>query len=235
MNILVLDDDRSVCEVFKSRLELDNYVCMTAVSIEEAWSKSKILKFDVLIADLRLSGDQRGDVFAKEFKKVSPWTRIFLLTGNPNPDIVQGLSVDQVMIKPIDFDEFIHRLGNNQYRPREVDLDSVKLDDRDMQLIMQLVNKVVEHTNIVATTQSLISENLEELASSQERHEDKMTYIFEMLKKVDDSGILHMYSAVSGFVRQAVSKVFWAVIVLIGMFILKGPILTFLNEVLLKK
>jgi len=235
MNVLVLDDDRSVCDIFKNRLEIENYVCMTATTVEEAWAKSKILKFDALVADLLLSGDQRGDAFAKEFKKVSPWTRVFILTGDPNPSLTNGLDVDRVILKPIDFEDFIDSLGNGQSRPMEVELDSVKLDDRDMHLIMELVNKVVEHTNIVATTQSLITENLEELAASQERNEAKLTYIFDMLKKVDDSGILKMYSAISGFVRQAISKVFWAVVVLIGMFILKGPILTFLTNVLLKK
>ena len=101
-------------------------------------------------------------------------------------------------------------------------------------MIMELVNKVVEHTNIVATSQALITENLEQIVAAQERSEDKFTYIYKMLQQIEGSGMLKAFTKVSGFIRKVIREVFWAVVALIGIWLLKGPLLTLINEVFKK-
>ena len=85
MNILVLDDEKDVCELFKSRLEMEGFLCMTASSIDEAWTKTRILRFDVIIIDLKLQGTTRGDQFGRDYKKRYPWARVIYVTGSENP------------------------------------------------------------------------------------------------------------------------------------------------------
>jgi DNA-binding NtrC family response regulator len=235
MNILVIDDEREICQVFKIRLEQEGMVVMTAMSLEEAMAKSKLLKFDVILTDLLLSRGERGDEFAREYKKRNPWTRVFVFSGSEDAQIVPGLKPYKIFSKPLDFELVIEALNDNIVEhPSEITEDSVKLDDRDAHLLMELVNKVVEHTNIVATTQSLITENLEELANSQERVEEKNTYIYTMLKAVDESGILKMYSTIRNFISVAAGKIFWALVLLFAMFMIKGPILKLVTDVLHK-
>lgn len=235
MNILIVDDDKTICEVFKRRLEIDNHICMIAQSVGEAWLKNRILKFDILLIDILLGDLQRGDEFAKEYKKACPWTRIFAVTGDESIG-PQLQCVERVLRKPVDLDSLLTFINSSpQARPQELSADSFKLDIQDAMLIMNLVNKVVEHTNIVSTTQALISESIEELSVAVEREEQKLTYIYEMLKQIDESGVVKKYSSVSKFFKDAAGKIFWAVVVLIGMFILRGPVLTFLTDVLTKK
>lgn len=236
MNILVLDDDKSITDMFKARLDHEGYICMTASSIEEAVAKSKALKFDIVIVDLALSRGERGDDFAREYKKRNPWVRIFVVSGTEGAKISMGLQPDKIFTKPVDFDtliEAIKILFIKKDNP-PVPPAGTQLSDRDANMIMMLSNKVVEHTNIVATTQSLISENIEELAYSQERLEEKVNYIFDMLKNVDESGILKMYKSVRWFISQVASKLMWAVIILVGMYIIKGPLLVFITQVFRK-
>jgi len=234
MNILVLDDEKPECDLFKERFEQeDGIVCMTALTTDEAISKMKVMRFDVLMADILLQGDNRGDSFAKECKKRNPWLRVFIFSGSDNTRIVQGLEPEAILTKPIDFDEILEILSKKpETRPREI--DNVQLSEKDSALLVELANKVVEHTNIVASTQSLITENLEELSTSQERSEQKLEYVFHMLRQLDESGMLKMYNTFSKFMSSFFNKMFWGIIILIGMFILKGPLLTLINQVLHK-
>jgi len=234
MNILVLDDEKPECALFKERFEQeDGIVCMTVLTTDEALSKMKVMRFDVLMADILLQGDNRGDSFAKECKKRNPWLRVFIFSGSDNTRIVQGLEPEAILTKPIDFDEILEILSKKpETRPREI--DNVQLSEKDSALLVELANKVVEHTNIVASTQSLITENLEELSTSQERSEQKLEYVFHMLRQLDESGMLKMYNTFSKFMSSFFNKMFWGIIILIGMFILKGPLLTLINQVLHK-
>lgn len=236
MNVLIIDDEKAICDVLKLRLEQEGMICMTATSIEEATTKSRLMKFDILIADVQLSGVERGDVFAREYRRRNPRVNILIISGSDNTQLTPGLQANKIFSKPIELDMIVEEIL--QISPQNIQLiedpEVIKLDDRDAHLLMELVNKVVEHTNIVATTQSLITENIEELATSQERVEDKITYIYTMLKAVDDSGILKMYSTISGFLKQVVSKLFWTIVVLGGMYIIKGPLLVFVNTILHK-
>lgn len=228
MNILVVDGEKTVCDIFKARMEYENIICMTAGTVEEAWSKTQVMKFDLLIVDLQL-GVTSGDVFAKEYRKKHPETRIFLITGSESDVSAKQLGVDEVFYKPVDFDKIMAYI-----REPINESEGVKLDDRDSMLLIDLSNKVVEHTNIVATTQALISENIEELALGQERIEEKVTMMAEFYKKINESGLLDTYKAVSRFLKQAATRIFWALVVLIGLFFFKGYIMDLLNAIFKK-
>lgn len=235
MNILILDDDKTVCDVFKARLEREGFVCMTATSTDEAWAKARVLKFDALIVDLDLSEGKQGDQFAAEYKKRHPWTKVFIVSGSEGYVPVPGIEVEKTFLKPVDFEALIPLLNATpRIRPKELSADSVRLDDRDTMLIIELINRVVEHTNIVATSQALITESLEQMVEAMTRNEEKSDFIYAMLKKVDESGILKIYEAVSKFLKEAASKVFWALVVLLGLWLVRNPLLSFLNELLKK-
>lgn len=229
MNTLVLNKDSTILDVFKKRLEQDGFLCLTASTAQEAWAKSRITKIHVLLVEFY---ETPAVEFVLEYRKQNPWVRVFALEGDD--PVPSGIS-DKVMRRPFDFDAIVQMIGKEvNVGPREVAMDTMKLDDRDTMIIVELVNKVVEHTNIVATTQSLITENIEELVDSQERSETKLTYIYQMLQEMDKSGILKMYVAVQGFFKQFLSKMFWAVIILMGMYMLKSYIMEFLIKVLHK-
>lgn len=230
MNALILSPDKNVAETFQNRFELEGYVCMMATTVEEAAAKGRILRFDAIVVDVLANGV--GVSFARDYKKRNTWTKLFSVSDSePDPD---DAFFDHVFRRPLDFEDIMRVISRPVNRPKAISIDSVKLDDRDSMLIVELVNRVVEHTNVVATTQALISENLEELVDSQSRGEEKMTYIYDMLKQVDESGILKIYKATANFAKTAASKIFWALVILIGMYLIRGPLLSFANELLHK-
>lgn len=236
MNILILDDEKPITDIFKARLDIEGYMCMTSCTVEEAVAKSKAMKFDIVIVDLALGKGGRGDDFAIEYRKRNPWVRVFVFSGTEGAQVSMSLQPDKVFKKPIDFDALIDSIKAVSVR-KDATIAPPKgtqLSDRDANMIMMLSNKVVEHTNIVATTQSLISENIEELAGSQERLEEKVNYIYEMLKNVDNSGILKMYKSISWFLRQIFSKLLWAILIMMSLYIIKGPLLVFITQVFKK-
>lgn len=100
------------------------------------------------------------------------------------------------------------------------------LNDKDQMMLIELINKVVEHTNVTATSQALITENTEELSVAQERIEEKINYIYEILKKIDKSGLLKIFTVAKTIIVKFISRIFWGIIWLITLFFLKEHLLT---------
>ena len=67
-HILVVDDDDGIRSLVKQFLNENNFLVTTAKSAEEALEKVKIIKFDIIILDIMMSG-KTGLEFTEENKK----------------------------------------------------------------------------------------------------------------------------------------------------------------------
>ena len=67
-HILVVDDDDRIRELLKDYLTENNYIVSTAENAEDAKSRLEHLKFDILILDVMMPG-QNGYDLTKEVKK----------------------------------------------------------------------------------------------------------------------------------------------------------------------
>ena len=134
-HILVVDDDEGIRSLVKKYLNENNYLVSTAESAEDASEKIEIIKFDLIVLDIMMSGKSGLD-FIKEHKRKLQ-TPIILLTakGEPN-DRVEGLEIgaDDYLPKPFEPKELILRIQklidktkkNNQ--KRVVNFENIKID-----------------------------------------------------------------------------------------------------------
>ena len=78
--ILIVDDDRNIVELLKSRLLAANYEVEAAFDDEEAWALLQRDRFDLAIVDLRLT-DSNGLTLMEEFHDFRPEMPVIILTG----------------------------------------------------------------------------------------------------------------------------------------------------------
>ncbi len=78
--ILVIDNERRMCHVLKSALEMDSHQVELAYDGEAGLKKIKQSEFDIVITDLKMPG-QDGIAVLEQAKKVSPQTEVILMTA----------------------------------------------------------------------------------------------------------------------------------------------------------
>jgi two-component system phosphate regulon response regulator OmpR len=112
-HILIVDDDERIRELIKQYLNDNEYLVTTANNAEDAKEKIKIIKFDLIILDIMMPGQNGLDFMAENRKEIN--TPIILLTakGAPN-ERVEGLEIgaDDYLAKPFEPKELILRIKN---------------------------------------------------------------------------------------------------------------------------
>ena len=146
-HILVVDDDDGIRSLVKQYLNENNFLVTTSNSAEDAEEKVSIIKFDLIILDVMMSG-KSGLKFIKEHKlKID--TPIILLTAKGEAeDRVGGLEIgaDDYLPKPFEPKELILRIKNilNKTKKRDqkriIEFDNIKIDLNKL-LIMKNENK----------------------------------------------------------------------------------------------
>ena len=134
-HILVVDDDDGIRELVKSYLKQNGFLVTSASNAEEAFDKTTIIKFDLIILDIMMPGKSGLD-FTKEYKKKID-TPILLLTAKGEPsERIEGLEVgaDDYLTKPFEPKELILRINNilnktkNLEIKRVVEFGDIKID-----------------------------------------------------------------------------------------------------------
>ena len=134
-HILLVDDDEGIRSLVKKYLNENNFLVTTADSAENASEKVKIIKFDLIILDIMMSGKSGLD-FINDHKKDLD-TPIILLTakGEVN-ERVEGLELgaDDYLAKPFEPKELILRIKNiltktiKTDQKRIIEFENVKID-----------------------------------------------------------------------------------------------------------
>ena len=106
-HILVVDDERSICDVLRLGLTRAGHRVKTALSIAEARSTLADDVFDLLITDLQLP-DGDGISLLQQVKAASPETAVIVLTAHGSADTAVAamrLGAHDYLTKPFDIDE----------------------------------------------------------------------------------------------------------------------------------
>ena len=134
-HILVVDDDDGIRSLVKQYLNENNFLVTTSDSAENAEEKISIIKFDLIVLDVMMSG-KSGLVFIQRNKSKID-TPIILLTAKGDPeDRVGGLEVgaDDYLAKPFEPKELILRIKNilnktkKNNQKRIIEFDNIKID-----------------------------------------------------------------------------------------------------------
>jgi two-component system, OmpR family, phosphate regulon response regulator OmpR len=112
-HILVVDDDDRIRELIKEYLERNDFYITTARDAEDAKNKIKLIKFDLVILDIMMPG-QNGLELTKEIKLTSDQPIILLTAMGETSDRVSGLETgaDDYLPKPFEPKELLLRIKN---------------------------------------------------------------------------------------------------------------------------
>ena len=112
-HILIVDDDDRIRDLVKEYLSQNNYLVSTAKDSNDAFEKTRIIKFDLIVLDIMMPG-KTGLEFTQDYKnKIN--TPILLLTAKGEPsERIEGLEVgaDDYLTKPFEPKELILRINN---------------------------------------------------------------------------------------------------------------------------
>ncbi len=134
-HILLVDDDEGIRSLVKKYLNENNFLVTTADSAENASEKVKIIKFDLIILDIMMSGKSGLD-FINEHKKDLDTPIILLTAKGEASERVEGLELgaDDYLAKPFEPKELILRIKNiltktiKTDQKRIIEFENVKID-----------------------------------------------------------------------------------------------------------
>jgi two-component system phosphate regulon response regulator OmpR len=134
-HILVVDDDDGIRSLVKKYLNEKNFLVTTADSAENAAEKIKIVKFDLIILDIMMSG-KSGLEFIQEHKKKLDTPIILLTAKGEAKERVEGLEIgaDDYLPKPFEPKELVLRIKNildktlQTEQKRIIEFANIKID-----------------------------------------------------------------------------------------------------------
>lgn len=136
--ILIVDDDKNICDVLRLYLEKEGYAVILSHDGNEAVVKFNALKPDLVLLDIMLPG-MDGLQVCREIRKKSSVPIIMITAKGETIDKVIGLEIggDDYIVKPFDAKEVIarinaiaRRVGSNTSEPetKEVKYDNISVN-----------------------------------------------------------------------------------------------------------
>ena len=125
LHILVVDDDDRIRNLLKDYLTDNHYMVSTAENADQAKIKLEHLKFDILILDVMMPG-QNGYELTKEIKKKINVPIILLTARGEVENRIKGLELgaDDYISKPFEPKELLLRIKNIIKKNNKIDLNS---------------------------------------------------------------------------------------------------------------
>ena len=122
-HILIVDDDDKIRNLLKDYLTENHYIISTAEDAKQAKERLKIIKFDIIILDVMMPG-QDGYELTKEIKKDNKVPIILLTAKGEVENRIKGLELgaDDYLGKPFEPKELLLRIKNILTKKNKVDL-----------------------------------------------------------------------------------------------------------------
>ena len=152
LKILVVDDDRQICDLLKKYLETDGYSVILCHDGEEAVVKFNALRPDIVLLDIMLPGIDGWQV-CREIRKKSNVPIIMVSAKGETIDKVIGLELgaDDYIVKPFDTKEVVARInavtrraGNVNVEPEVKEVRYDKLSVNMTKFELKVGGKVID-------------------------------------------------------------------------------------------
>lgn len=113
MRLLLVEDEKSLRDIIKLNLELENWEVVVAVNGEEALNKIDSEYYDIIVLDLMIPKINGIDVL-KSFRIKKPDVPVIIISAkSTSSDRIKGLKVgaDDYLAKPFDIEELLIRIN----------------------------------------------------------------------------------------------------------------------------
>ena len=152
LHILIVDDDDRIRDLLKDYLTENNYMVSTAEDAAQAKIKLEYFKFDLIILDVMMPG-QNGYELTKEIKNKMSMPIILLTAKKEVENRIKGLEIgaDDYIGKPFEPKELLLRIKNIIKSNKKIDLNSkhlIGLAEVDLnKMLIRLNNKLRKINN----------------------------------------------------------------------------------------
>ena len=141
-HILIVDDDDKIRNLLKDYLTENHYIVSTAEDAIQAKERLKIIKFDIIILDVMMPG-QNGYDLTKEIKRQIKVPIILLTAKGEVENRIKGLELgaDDYLGKPFEPKELLLRIRNIIKKGNKLDLKIIhKIGIAEVNLNKMTVN-----------------------------------------------------------------------------------------------
>tara|TARA_E500000178_G_scaffold290035_1_gene293369 strand:- start:1547 stop:2224 length:678 start_codon:yes stop_codon:yes gene_type:complete len=151
-HILIVDDDDRIRDLLNDYLSENSYIVSTAENADQAKEKLKYFKFDIIILDVMMPG-QNGYELTKDIKKNMKVPIILLTAKGEVENRIKGLEIgaDDYLGKPFEPKELLLRIKNIVNKNIKINLktkQTVGVAEIDLnKMAINLNNKVKKINN----------------------------------------------------------------------------------------
>ena len=161
-HILVVDDDDRIRELVKEYLNDNGFIVSTGNSAEEGKTKLSYFKFDLIVLDVMMPG-QNGFELTKEIKEKSDIPILLLTAKSEVENRIQGLELgaDDYLGKPFEPKELLLRIKNIVKKSKKIDLNKInKIGEAKIDLNKMLIQLKDRSCKINNTEKKVLIEML---------------------------------------------------------------------------
>ncbi len=141
-HILIVDDDDRIRGLLKDYLTENKYIVSTAENADQAKQKLQYIKFDIIILDVMMPG-QNGYELTKDIKKQMEVPIILLTAKGEVENRIKGLELgaDDYLGKPFEPKELLLRINNIIKKNLKIDTKSKhKVGEAEIDLNKMTIN-----------------------------------------------------------------------------------------------
>ena len=172
-HILIVDDDNRIRDLLKDYLSQNDYIVSTAENADQAKERLKYLKFDIIILDVMMPG-QNGYELTKEIKKQIKIPIVLLTAKGEVENRIRGLELgaDDYISKPFEPKELLLRIRNIISKNKKINLKSKhKIGIAEIDLNKMIVNLKDSSKKINNTEKKVLIEMLSNPGTTYSREE----------------------------------------------------------------
>ena len=161
-HILVVDDDDRIRNLLKEYLNDNNFMISTAQDANDAKVKLKHFKFDVIVLDVMMPG-QDGYSLTKEIRSKNNQPIILLTAKGEVENRVKGLEfgADDYISKPFEPKELLLRIKNIISKNEKIDLNKKhKIGNAEIDLNKMTITVKGDQKKINVSEKNVLSEML---------------------------------------------------------------------------
>ena len=161
-HILIVDDDNRIRDLLKDYLSQNDYIVSTAENADQAKERLKYLKFDIIILDVMMPG-QNGYELTKEIKKQIKIPIVLLTAKGEVENRIKGLELgaDDYIGKPFEPKELLLRIKNIISKKNTINLNQIqKIGEATINLNKMEINLIEKKYKINSRERKVLIEML---------------------------------------------------------------------------
>lgn len=210
IKIIVVEDDAKLNNLIKTILEKNSYYVDSALNPNEAFLKMENNAYNLIISDIMMP-EMDGFEFARTIRQLDKDIPILFITakdGFEDKKLSYAIGVDDYMVKPLDINELVLRVGallkrakiNVEHRlvvgNTTLDSDSLTVTNNNEEIILPLKEfkilfKLLSFPNKIFTRSQIMNDCWGMYSDSIDRTIDvHITHIREKLSHIEDFSIV---------------------------------------------